>query len=195
MMQRISSNQTKTAGKKRQSSKAPLTIKLCDKKEIETGVWLEFPTQELWRRVKRDLQSVKVMLELRAVNDLKARRINMVVNHRPVLTQVLAAPSRKNKFSAEIGQILNRDDTIRLKIEGSRSLKWEMSLMLVAKERREVARGELEGRIKEAPSSGSRFCLHCGSLMLVNARFCHRCGARIVSEAAAGGAQEAQLTK
>jgi hypothetical protein len=194
MVQKKDSKPTKNASKKRQSSKTTRTIKLCDKKEIETGVWLEFPTQELWKRAKNNLQSVKVKLELRAVNDLKERKINLTVNHRPILTQALADPNRKNKFSAEIGRIINRDDIIRLKIEGNRYFKWETSLMLIVKESRRMAKGERKRGSKEAPSQGTRFCFHCGSLLLVNARFCHRCGTRIVSEAALEEAQEAQPT-
>lgn len=190
MAQKNESKTTKNASKKRQNSKATLTIELCNKKEIETGVGIEFPTQELWKRAKNNLQSVKVKLELRAVNDPKERRINLTINHRPVLTQALADPKRRNRFSAEIGQILNRDDIIGLKIEGSRSFKWEISLILIAKEKRKAAKGK-EKRRRVTSSQGTRFCLNCGSLLLFNARFCHRCGTRIESEVALGEAQKA----
>ena len=170
--------QRKRKGEARRRSK----IVLCNKKEIETGVWVEFPTEKLWKRRKTSPRSVDVELELTAVDDLKPRRMNLTANHKPIISQATVLPNKKNKFSVETVDVLGQGDKIRLKIDASRIFKWKTSLTLsVKKEGRKTRKRIARGEGKEKPVR-TRFCLDCGSFTLIGAKFCHRCGAELGKE-------------
>ena len=156
-----------------------LLIELCKNKEVDAGRWVEFSTSKVWKKIKSPPRSIKVRLELRAVNDVKPRRIKLTVDHRPILEQSTAFPNKKNKFSAEIGQLLSHGDELRLKIEGSRFFKWMVSLELSVKKGRSTTQSENRTRPRNRQSSKMQFCLNCGSLLLIEAKFCHRCGTKI----------------
>ncbi len=161
---------------RRSKPRSSLLVELCKDKEIEAGRWVEFSTSRLWRKIKTPSPDIKITLEMRTVNDLKPRRIKLTADHKPIMDQITIDPKKKNRHSTEIGPFLSRRTKIRLKVDGSRFFKWKASLTLTAKEETKTD-GSKRTRIKAKDSSTkTRFCLNCGSLVLIGARFCHRCG-------------------
>ncbi|UCD73497.1 MAG: hypothetical protein JSW01_02305, partial [Candidatus Bathyarchaeota archaeon] len=100
-------------------------------------------------------------------NDLKPRRINVTASHKPIISQAVIFPDQSNKFSVETGQILKRGDKIRVKIDTSKIFEWGISLAMITKEGKDKDETDIHTKEKKDSSSGSKFCLNCGSLVLI----------------------------
>jgi hypothetical protein len=179
-------SKTRQTGRQRRRRRTTVTSKLrveiCRNNKIETGTWAEFSTEKFWKKITSSPRDIKVEIKLRSKNDLKPRRINVTAGHKPIIRQAVIFPDQSNKFSVETGQILKRGDKIRLKIDASRIFEWKISMTMITQEGEDEDETDRHTKRKKDSSSGSRFCLNCGSLILINAKFCHRCGVDIKSD-------------
>lgn len=154
-------------------------FEICKNYEIEAGTWVDFSTEEFWEKITSPPRDIKVEIKLTAINDLKPRRINITAGHKPVINQAVIFPDQSNTFSVETNQILGRGDKIRIKIDASRIFKWKISLTLMTKKGEDKDKSSKQPKERGESPSGSRFCLKCGALTLIDAKFCHRCGVGI----------------
>jgi hypothetical protein len=157
-------------------------VEICRNFDVEAGTWIEFSTEKLWKKAVSPPPTTKVKIKLASINDPKPRRVNVTAGHRPIISQAVITPDQSNIFSIQIGQILEHGDKIRLKIDASRIFRWKVSIAIMVEEKEEKGKPRRQVKERESPTPGSRFCLKCGALTLLEAKFCHRCGANIQSD-------------
>ena len=166
-------------GRRSSTVSSKLRFEICKDYEIEAGTWVDFSTEEFWEKITSPPRNIKVEMELTATNALKPRRINVTAGHRPILNQAVIFPDQSNIFSIETNQILKHGDNIRMKIDASRIFKWRISLTMMTEEGEDKDKSGRHTKERGDSPSGSSFCLKCGALTLIDAKFCHRCGVEI----------------